>query len=578
MTESPHAEDPKLLSVASTIAQGDRVDWNTLSPGSETETATLEQLRVLESLSRLSDPIPNAWGPFTITGEIGKGAFGTVYRAVDPSLNLEVALKVIRPRGTATTFDAGRGLHEARLLAKVNHPNVVRVFRAEHIGREVGLSMELVKGRTLHDVVRQHGPLSGDETMLVGLEVCRALAAVHAAGLVHGDVKAANVMRAERGRTVLMDFGAGDDLARDPDDRRPVTGTPLYLAPELFGGGGRTRVADIYSVGVLLYYLSTGSYPIEGQSGADVERQHATPSTRRLLRDVRPDLPDAFVTVVNRATAERPEDRYQTAGELASALKQALGRDDRAAIVHSVSLFTWRRGLTATAAVLAVGLGYWIWNPRSQSGDDVSRVSEAPTAAAATSAAPLAEPYRIEAAFYREVNGATTRLQAGARIAPGDRISLQVTTSIPTYVFVVNEDERGAGFLLFPLPGQAQSNPLRAGQRHDLPGIVDGERLAWRVSTAGGHEHFLIFASPEPPSADLDRVFASLPHPTVESPAVPVTADLGLALRGVGGLAKAPVQPSSAGLNREFTVPLPTGEETVQGVWVRRLTLENPVK
>ncbi len=99
-----------------------------------------------------------------------------------------------------------------------------------------------------------------------------------------------------------------------------------------------------------------------------------------------------------------------------------------------------------------------------------------------------------------------------------------------------------------------------------------------RVSTAGGHEHFLIFASPEPPSPNLDRVFASLPHPTVESPAVPVTADLGLALRGVGGLAKAPVQPSSAGLNREFTVPLPTGEETVQGVWVRRLTLENPVK
>ncbi len=147
---------------------------------------------------------------------MGRGRSGPCIAAVDRSLNLEVALKVIRPRGTATTFDAGRGLHEARLLAKVNHPNVVRVFRAEHIGREVGLSMELVKGRTLHDVVRQHGPLSGDETMLVGLEVCRAMAAVHAAGLVHGDVKAANVMRAERGRTVLMDFGAGDDLAGIP--------------------------------------------------------------------------------------------------------------------------------------------------------------------------------------------------------------------------------------------------------------------------------------------------------------------------------------------------------------------------
>ena len=100
----------------------------------------------------------------------------------------------------------------------------------------------------------------------------------------------------EAAASVLMDFGAGDDLAsRYPTIAGPVTGTPLYLAPELFGGGARTRVADIYSVGVLLYYLSTGSYPIEGQSGADVERQHETPSTRRLLRDVRPDLPDAFI-------------------------------------------------------------------------------------------------------------------------------------------------------------------------------------------------------------------------------------------------------------------------------------------
>ena len=578
MTERPRVEDSRLLAVASTIARGEPVNWTELAPGSDAETATIEQLRVLEGLSQMSDPIPNTWGPFTITGEIGRGAFGTVYRAIDPTLNIEVALKIIRPP-EPTTNESGRGLHEARLLAKVNHPNVVRVYRAEQIGPEVGLSMEFVNGRTLRDLIRQHGPLNGNETMLVGLDVCNALAAVHGAGLVHGDIKAANVMRAAGGRIVLMDFGAGDDLRRDTTTTPgPVTGTPLYLAPELFGGGPRTRVGDIYSVGVLLYYLVSGSYPVEGRTGADVERQHETPATRRLLRDVRPDLPDAFINVVDRATAQHPEDRYQTAGELESALKQALRGDTRGPSRVSSPQITWRRGLTATAAVVALGLGYWLWSAAPRTGPDGQPVDTSAGVTAATPGAPATDSYRIEAAFYREEGGGPVLLQPGARVATGDRLSLQVVSSIPTYVFVVNEDDRGDAFLLFPLPGQDLSNPLPAGQRHDIPGVLNGERLTWRVTSAGGREHFLIFASPDPPSPAFDRIFAMLPRPSADVPAVPVSTDLPGELRGVGGLAKAPARPSSTGLTREFGVPLTNAEETVRGVWVRQLTLENPGK
>ncbi len=119
------------------------------------------------------------------------------------------------------------------------------------------------------------------------------------------------------------------------------------------------------------------------------------------------------------------------------------------------------------------------------------------------------------------------RLQPGARVAPGDRLSLQVVSSIPTYVFVVNEDDRGDAFLLFPLPGQALSNPLPAGQRHDIPGVLNGERLTWRVTSAGGREHFLIFASPDPPSPAFDRIFAMLPRPTADGPAAPVSTRFG---------------------------------------------------
>src|SRR5580692_4233475 len=139
--------------------------------------------------------------------------------------------------------------------------------------------MELVKGRTLAELLRAQGPFSAREAALVGLDLCRALAAVHGAGLLHGDVKAHNVMREEGGRTVLMDFGTGRDIWPDhaPRHRGPAddfSGTPLYLAPEVFAGQARTKTTDIYSLGVLLYHLVTRSYPVEGRTREDVERAH----------------------------------------------------------------------------------------------------------------------------------------------------------------------------------------------------------------------------------------------------------------------------------------------------------------
>ncbi len=279
---------------------------------------------MIETLARLSDPMPGQWGAFVIRGEIGHGSYGTVYRAHDRQLDIEVALKVIRPHALDVGIDPSHALREARLLAQINHPHVVRVYSAECLDQEVGIAMELVKGRTLHDLVRAQGPFSARETMVIGADVCGALAAVHGAGVLHGDIKANNVMRAEGGRTVLMDFGAGDDLKRLGGRGRSGAGTPLYLAPEVFAGAPRTVVSDIYSLGVLLFYLATGSYPVGGSSRTEIERHHAAHAQRWLLRDLRPDLPDAFIRVVDRATAERPADRFQSAGELEAALHKAI--------------------------------------------------------------------------------------------------------------------------------------------------------------------------------------------------------------------------------------------------------------
>lgn len=584
MNARPSADPPQLLAVASSIADGKPVDWDHVAAGPDEETtAVLHELRALEAVSRVSQAAPKTWGSFTILGQIGHGAYGTVYRALDINLNLEIALKVICPRGLIPALNVDRALSEPRMLAQVTHPNVVRVFGAERVGSEIGVSMELVSGPTLEQLVRRQGPFSARETMLLGVDVCCALAAVHAARLVHGDVKAQNVMRAPGGRTVLMDFGAGYDVKADRLGGRGFAGTPLYLAPEVFDGHPRTSASDIYSVGVLLFHLATGTYPIDGHTDTEVRQWHRTHAPRRLLRDVRPDLPDAFIRVVDRALAERPDERYQTAGEFEADLNRALRHDAPTPVPLSRVTVGRTPALVAAGlmALVAVGLGYRLWSAEMASNETGGRpVPEVVAAAAAVpdSTATPGDAYRIEAAFYRHQDGGIVRLGQGGRVAPGDRLSLHVVSSVPTYLYVVNEDDHGKSFLLFPLPVLAAANPLPAGTRHEIPGLVNGARVSWEVSTAGGREHFLIFASPQPLSPAFQRVFDALPRASADRPVLAqrLTRDMVGALRGVGGLATAPAPLAGPGLRAEFGSPLPSGEETARGVWVRQLTLDNP--
>jgi hypothetical protein len=265
----------------------------------------------------VSQPITGqlpTWGSLQILQEIGHGGFGTVYRAWEPALTREVALKIIRPREPNPDALAAI-LHEGQLLARVRHPNVVAVYGAQQIGSEVGLWMELVNGRSLSDLVKRDGPRAAAEAAVIGISLCQATAAVHQAGVLHRDIKAHNVMREAGGRIVLMDFGAGQLLTapRTPDER--AIGTPAYMAPEVLAGGRASARSDIYSLGILLYYLVTGTYPVDGNSWTDFLLAHAR-FERRPLGDVRPDIQANFVRVVERATALHPDERYPTPGAM----------------------------------------------------------------------------------------------------------------------------------------------------------------------------------------------------------------------------------------------------------------------
>ncbi len=588
---SANAEDP-LLAAAARICDGMPVDWRRVrellaNPDLETIAHELESI---EHFARASSETPSAWGRFSIVRELGRGVFGTVYRAVDSTLQIEVALKIIRPR-PGVPFDYERALQEARRLARISHPAVVRVFAAERIGDEVGLSMELVEGKTLDEIVRNQGSFSASEASIIGMDLCRALAAVHGAGLLHGDIKGHNVMRANGGHTKLMDFGAGRELKIEPvAPGADFAGTPIYLAPEVFAGGNRTPVSDIYSLGVLLYFLVTGSYPVDGGTRSEIRRSHDRRGSRRPLRDVRPDLPDGFIRVVERALAEDPRQRFESAGSLEAALA-ALATPIAPAPpsldpVSPPSVSPARRVAVAAGIVIIVGLAAMLtfidWNSPDSGARDTASATAAATPAAALTMAP-ADEYHIDASFYKERDRSEETLTPGERVRPGDRLSFQVEVSVPTYLYVVNEDDEGASFLMFPLPGQSVANPLSPGRRHRIPGTSQGELLSWEVSTAGRREHFLLFASRER-SPEFETIVSTLPFPLLNKPvaAAPLSPDAVSVLRGVGGLAVSSVPAggdanASRQLHRlpEFA-PFVPGEQTARGIWRRRATFENP--
>jgi Tfp pilus assembly protein PilF/TolB-like protein len=316
------------------LADGVEVDWAALdeSATNDEERRRYGNLRIVSKVAQLhrtlafedataaadSQVLPGdapasrpdgawMWGHLQVQERIAGGSFGDVYIARDPQLDRAVALKLLRP---SVQRPVGLLMEEGRTLARVRHPNVVTVYGADVRDGRAGLWMEFVEGQTLTAWMHVHGPMGAAEAAAVGIGVCQALAAVHAAGLIHGDVKAQNVMREDGGRIVLMDFGAGH-----AEGAGAPAGTPLYLAPEVLRSQPATSRSDIYSLGVLLFHLLTGSYPCLADDLDKLKAAHAD-GARVYLRDLRPDLPAPLVDVVERALDQDPARRFGSAGEM----------------------------------------------------------------------------------------------------------------------------------------------------------------------------------------------------------------------------------------------------------------------
>jgi serine/threonine-protein kinase len=263
--------------------------------------------------------VPLSWGRLTILEELGRGTFGAVYRARDPRLERDVALKLLWPGKTDPDRFINSMVEEGRLLAQVHHPNVVSIYDANVIDGRVGLTMELVRGQTLAQEFQAGGPFLVRDIIVVGREIAHALAAVHEAGLLHRDVKSHNLMRRADGRLVLMDFGAGRRVERNSGEDAAITGTPLYLAPEVLEGYRATVQSDIYSLGVLLFHLLTGRYPVTGHTIRELRDAHQQ-KRRESLTSIRKDVPEALAGIIDRALAPVASQRWGSANDMANAM------------------------------------------------------------------------------------------------------------------------------------------------------------------------------------------------------------------------------------------------------------------
>jgi serine/threonine protein kinase len=260
-------------------------------------------------------------GHYEVLQVLGHGAFGVVFRASDEVLNRVVAVKVMAPQIAATSPARKRFLREARALAAVRHENVVQVY-------EVGeqplpyLVMEFIPGETLQQSLDRLGPLDVRETLRIGRQIAEGLAAAHDHDLIHRDIKPGNVLleSGPHGHAKITDFG----LARAADDASIsqsgiVAGTPMYMAPEQAQGQTLDQRADLFSLGSVLYQMVAGRPPFRANTTVAVLKRVAEDQPRA-IREIIPETPQWLCDIITKLHAKNPDDRYQSAREVADVL------------------------------------------------------------------------------------------------------------------------------------------------------------------------------------------------------------------------------------------------------------------
>jgi uncharacterized RDD family membrane protein YckC len=318
------------------------------------------------ALEAPADARPNLVGRgidhFEVLEELGRGGMGTVYRALDRSLERYVALKVLDSAVALSQQDIVEAFtHEARTQARVSHPGIATIY---YVGKFEGMTyfaMEIVPGRDLESWLDE-GPLPFRQVVNAAVQVVQALKEAQARGVIHRDVKPGNIILSDSGRVKVTDFGLSktEKGGLQITGARNITGTPYYIAPEQARGESTDFRTDIYSLGATVYHLAYGRPPFDGDNFMAVIAKHLGDPVRFPTSPPQ-DVPKALPIVIGRMMAKRPEERYASYEELEKALQElrpeaqtpsTVRRRITAALLDTMMLF-----IVASIFTMVVGLG-----------------------------------------------------------------------------------------------------------------------------------------------------------------------------------------------------------------------------
>jgi tRNA A-37 threonylcarbamoyl transferase component Bud32 len=291
-------------------------------------------------------------GRYQIQTLIGQGGMASVYKAYDLNLRRAVAIKIIHPHLSNNPEFFRRFEEEATAVAHLRHPNIVQMFDYNHDGDLYYMVMEFVMGETLQARLKRLNNakrrLSLKEAINFTAEICDAAYYAHQRGLIHRDIKPANIMLDVNGRAILMDFGIARMVGTSQHTASgAVLGTALYMSPEQIQGLQIDARADIYSIGVTLYEMLSGKPPFEADSAMTLMMMHLNDPVPD-LREFQPDTPPELVAIINKSLAKNRDERYQSASELATVLRQTQERSQKGAAGVAVAVIAAQPSPEAT--------------------------------------------------------------------------------------------------------------------------------------------------------------------------------------------------------------------------------------